>query len=176
MIADDATMARLALMAQAGDRHAYAALLTSSRDWLTRYYRRRVLPHQIDDLIQDTLVSLHRRFASYDPERAFFPWLAAIARYRFIDHLRLVYRHSVEQHSLDADFPVESDEESIVARISLERLFEGLPNGQRQAIELVKIKGLSVREASDKTGQTEALIKVNIHRGLRRLAGMVEKA
>jgi len=176
MIADDATMSRLALMAQAGDRQAYGTLLTTSRDWLARYYRRKVPPVQIDDLIQETLLSLHRRLASYDPDRSFYPWLAAIARYRFIDHLRLVYRQSVETHSEDADFAVDSGEDAIAARISLERLFEVLPNGQRTAIELVKIKGLSIREASDKTGQSEALIKVNIHRGLRRLAGMVEKA
>ncbi len=131
-------------------------------------------PCQLDDLVQDTLLSVHRKLASYDPARSFLPWLAAIARYRFVDHLRLVYRHAEDE--LDADFHVaESDEPAIAARISLERLFEALPVEQSRAIELVKISGLSISEASASTGQSESLIKVNIHRGIKRLAALVER-
>jgi len=51
-----------------------------------------------------------------------------------------------------------------------------LPAPQKAVIELVKVKGLSVREASNQTGQSESLVKVNIHRGLKRLAGLIEEA
>lgn len=176
MIADEASLARLAAMAQSGDRQAYAALLSACRDWLLRYFRRRVPPEQIDDLVQETLLSVHRKLASYDASRAFYPWLAAISRYRFVDHLRLVYRHAA-QTSLDEEIiPVESHDEAISARVSLDRLFEALPAAQQVAIELVKINGLSIREASQRSGQSESSVKVNIHRGLKRLAGMIEEA
>ena len=88
MIADDASLTRLAGMAQQGDKAAYAALLGAAQHWLVRYYRRRVTPCQLDDLVQETLLSVHRKLASYEPSRPFAPWLAAIARYRFVDHLR----------------------------------------------------------------------------------------
>ena len=71
---------------------------------------------------------------------------------------------------------LDSDEPAITARISLERLFESLPAAQQRAIELVKIEGLSISEASASTGQSESLIKVNIHRGLKRLASLIERA
>lgn len=174
MIADDATLTRLAGLAQRGDKEAYAALLGAAQTWLLRYYRKRVMPAQIDDLTQETLLSLHRKLASYDPQRPFMPWLAAVARYRFVDHLRQAYRAG--EIELDADLPVDSGEEAIVARISLERLFEALPVAQSRAIELVKIEGLSVAEASRTTGQSESLVKVNIHRGLKRLAALIESA
>jgi len=175
LIADEASLARLAGLAQRGDKQAYAALLGAARHWLARYFRTKTLPHQIDDLVQDTLLSLHRKLASYDPERPFMPWLAAIARYRFVDHLRLVYRQAEDE--LDADHPaLDSDEPAITARISLERLFESLPEAQQRAIELVKIEGLSISEAAASCGQSESLIKVNIHRGLKRLAAIVERA
>ncbi|MCP5385489.1 MAG: sigma-70 family RNA polymerase sigma factor [Novosphingobium sp.] len=174
MIADEATLARLAGLAQRGDKQAYAALLGAARSWLLRFYRRRVLPAQIEDLVQDTLLSVHRKLASYDPLRPFTPWLAAIARYRFVDHLRQVYR--AEEQSLDHDLPVDSEEEAIAARVSLERLFAALPEAQSRAIELVKIEGRSIAEASQSTGQSESLVKVNIHRGLKRLAAMIERA
>ena len=57
-----------------------------------------------------------------------------------------------------------------------DRLFARLPSGQAQAIELVKIEGLSIEEASQRSGQSESLVKVNIHRGLKKLAALIEKA
>lgn len=175
MIADEATLSRLAALSQQGDRQAYAALLEAARHWLARYFRRRVLPHDLDDLVQDTLLSVHRKLASYEPERAFLPWLAVIARYRFVDHLRLVYRRAEDQ-GVDTDLAVDSEEEAIAARISLDRLFENLPPAQCRAIELVRIEGLSISEASQTTGQSESLVKVNIHRGLKRLAELIERS
>ena len=174
MNADDATLTRLAGLAQHGDKAAYAALLSTARQWLVRYYRRRVTSDQLDDLVQESLLSVHRKLASDDPARAFAPWLAAIARYRFVDHLRLVYRRA--EDVLDAELRADDpDEPAMIARISLERLFEALPAAQQRAIELVKISGLSISEASVSTGQSESLIKVNIHRGIKRLAALVER-
>ena len=69
---------------------------------------------------------------------------------------------------------MESEEDGIAARISLERLFGHLPVAQALVIRLVKIEGLSIAEAADRTGQSEPLVKVNIHRGLKRLAALVE--
>jgi len=174
MIADEATLSRLAALGQRGDRQAYSAMLTACRSWLLRYFRRKVAPEQIDDLVQETLLSLHRKLASYDPARPVTPWLAAIARYRFVDHLRFAYRAAVEAE-LDGDVPASDDDQALVARLSLDRLFEALPDAQQRAIELVKIEGFSISEASATTGQSESLVKVNIHRGLRRLAALIER-
>ena len=174
MIADEASLARLMAMAQSGDRNAYAALLEACQRWLRRYYARRIGPCQLDDLVQDTLLSLHHKRASYDPQRPFLPWLAAIARYRWVDHLRKVYK--ADETELEDSFASTSDEPAISARISLGRLLSLLPSAQVAAIEMVKIEGLTVSEAAQATGQSESLIKVNIHRGLKRLTAMIEKA
>ncbi|MFZ9394442.1 MAG: sigma-70 family RNA polymerase sigma factor [Erythrobacter sp.] len=175
MIADEATLARLMALAQIGDRSAYRVLLAETGMWLERYFRRRVPPHELDDLVQDVLMALHAKRASYDPARPFLPWLAAIARYRWVDHLRKVYRHEAELLE-DGDASVESEEEVVEARVSLERLFVHLPERQTKVIELVKIEGRSIEEAAAITGQSESLVKVNIHRGLKRLSALIEKA
>lgn len=167
-------MARLMAMAQRGDRTAYATLLRECQSWLTRYFARRIAPHQLDDLVQDTLLSLHRKLASYDPSRPFFPWLAAIARYRWVDHLRKIYR--ADEVAFGEDHAADNFEPAIAARISLERMFSTLPTPQASAIELVKIRGLSIAEAAQTSGQSESLVKVNIHRGLKKLSAMIEKA
>ena len=175
MIAEEATLARLMAASQKGDKTAYNVLLSEVSMWLERYFRKRVPPHQQDDLVQDVLMAVHNKRASYDAKRPFLPWLAAIARYRWVDHLRKVYRHDA-QELMDDDAAQDSEEDVVMARVSLDRLFGMIPDKQAEAIELVKIGGLSITEAAAKTGQSESLIKVNIHRGLRKLAALVEKA
>ncbi|VXC96070.1 sigma-70 family RNA polymerase sigma factor [Sphingomonas sp. AX6] len=169
---DERSMAHLTARAQAGDREAYRTLLIECRTWLGAYFAGKVPQQLRDDLIQDTLLSLHRKLATYDSKRAFLPWLAAIARYRWVDQLRRLYRKP--ETLLDENHAAWSDEPAIAARISLERLLARLPAGQAEAIELVKIEGLSISEAASASGQTESLVKVNIHRGLKRLAASIE--
>ena len=175
MIADEQTLAGLMLSSQQGDKQAYTVLLTEVQLWLERFFRRRCAPGQIDDRVQEVMIAVHKKRASYDPTRPFLPWLAAIARYRWVDHLRRVYRDA-EESLADSDVAVDSEEESVVARLSLDRMFVQISDKQAEVIELVKIEGLSIREAAKRSGQTEAAVKVNIHRGLKRLSALVEKA
>ena len=125
--------------------------------------------------MQEVLIAFYTKRATWDPTRPFLPWLAAIARYRWVDHLRKVYKHDASE-LMDDDAVEDSEEEVVMARVSLDRLFGLIPDKQAEVIELVKIGGLSVREAANKTGQSESLVKVNIHRGLKKLAKLVEKA
>jgi len=160
------------IRAQGGDKLCYASLLTECEKWLRRYYGRKINPSAIDDLVQETLISLHRKRASYDPTKAFLPWLAAIGRYRWIDSLRKIYRHEHDQ--LFEEMVADPQDEDVTARVSLARLLGMLPEKQAEVISLVKIEGLSINEASAMTGQSESLVKVNIHRGLKKLSSMVE--
>jgi RNA polymerase sigma-70 factor (ECF subfamily) len=173
MRADEASLARLMTLSQQGDRQAYAALLEACQRWLRGYYSRRIAPGSLDDLVQETLIALHNKRASWDPSRPFLPWLAAIARYRWVDHLRRLYRNDASE--LHEELMGSDDEPAIAARISLDRLLGFLPSAQAQAIALVRIEGLSIAEASTQTGQSESLVKVNIHRGLKKLAVLIEK-
>ena len=126
-----------------------------------------------DDLVQETLLSMHRKLASCDPGRPFLPWLAAIARYRWVDQLRKEYRAA--EVSIDDSVPDASAEASLQATLSLERLLAHLPAPQAMVIELVKIEGLSVVDAAQRSGQSVSLVKINIHRGIRKLAALIEK-
>lgn len=175
MVADEPTLARLMAATQDGDKAAGNVLLTEVGAWLERYFRRRVPPHSIDDLVQDVLIAFYTKRATWDPARPFLPWLAAIARYRWVDHLRKVYKHDSKE-LMEDDAVEDSEEDVVLARVSLDRLFGQIPEKQAEVIEMVKISGLSIRETAEKTGQSESLVKVNIHRGLKKLAALVERA
>jgi RNA polymerase sigma factor (sigma-70 family) len=171
MSVNDNDLRRAMALALKGDKAAYRLVLDQSRKWLASYYRRRVPPQMIDDLIQETLVSVHNKRQSFDTSRPFLPWLAAVARYRWIDALRRMR----DEDELDPETVGDArDDEEVVARLSLERLLSHLPTAQANAIVLTRIEGRSVAEASRISGQSESLIKVNVHRGLRKLAALVE--
>ena len=174
MTATDDSLRQLMRASQGGDKRAYGQLLEQSQTWLRRYFARRIPPAMLDDLVQDTLISLHRKRATYDPERAFLPWLAAIARYRWIDQLRKVYRHAESQ--LEDNMAVEPEADRLATQMTIDALLMRIPESQAEVIRLVKITGLSIVEAAQRTGQSESLVKVNIHRGIKRMHAMIEES
>jgi RNA polymerase sigma-70 factor (ECF subfamily) len=159
--------------AQEGHAAAYRRLLDEIRHWLKTFYARRLPPAMVDDAVQDTLIAIHEKRHTYDPARPFKPWLIAVARYKWIDRLRSMGRSRTEE--LPEEIAVQDHESSVTSSVVLARLMTELKPAQAEAIRLVKIEGYSVEEASEKTGQSGSLIKVNIHRGLARLAAIVQK-
>src|SRR5579875_1940463 len=71
-----------ALMAagQGGHGGAYRRLLGELSVWLSRYFRRRLPPGDVDDAVQETLLAIHRRRHTFDPRYPLAPWMAAIAK------------------------------------------------------------------------------------------------
>ncbi len=160
--------------AQAGDVNAYRILLDELVWWLRRYYARRLPPSMTEDAVQDSLLAIHEKRHTYDPARPFGPWLAAIARYKWIDRLRSLKAEASEP--LDENMSVPDHEDAVVAGTTLKQLLAELKPPQAEAIQLVKLEGYSVEETSRATGQSISLVKVNIHRGLKRLATIVKAA
>ena len=157
---------------QQGHAGAYRRLLGELREWLLQFYSRRLPPAYVEDAVQDALLSIHEKRHTYDPSRAFGPWLNAIARYKWIDRLRTLQRKIV---ALSDDISIEDHESAVMADTMLTKLLAGLPDGQAVAIRLVKLEGLTIEEASLRCGQSVSLVKVNIHRGLAKLAVTVQE-
>ena len=153
--------------AQGGNAGVYHRLLVEVGAWLRRYYARRLPLAMVDDAVQDTLLAIHEKRHTYDPGRPFEPWLAAIARYKWIDRLRAM--KATPTVSLPEELSVPGHENAVTSAWSLERLLLELKPGQADVIRLVKLQGLSIEEAAARTGQSVSLVKVNIHRGLGRL-------
>lgn len=159
--------------AQAGQAGPYRRLLDELRTWLHRYYARRLPPSLVDDAVQDTLIAIHEKRHTYDPRRPFRPWLSAVARYKWIDRLRSMSRHQTEM--LPDEIAVDDHGAEVISAAVLGQLMATLKPAQAEAIRLVKLHGFSVEEASAQTGQSCPLIKTNIHRGLAKLAAIIQK-
>jgi len=174
----EAEIQPLWLQAQSGDEAAYRQSLDLIARRLRVYFRRRMptLPNDVEDLVQETLLALHLQRGTYDPAFAVSAWFTAIARHKLVD----VWRRRGRQDALTDEYD-EVDEMQLVAepqqhsaQRDLERLLQALPALQRQAIALTKLEGLSIAEASTLTGVSQSAIKVQVHRGLKRLAALVK--
>lgn len=170
-MADEAELRALLLKGLAGDEAAHRAFLTESAGLLRAYFRNRLRgrPEDAEDLVQETLVALHTRRDTYDPNYPLTAWLYAIARYRLIDFLRRAKHRAhasldgIEVGEADPDF------EASDAKRDVATLLNKLPEKQRTAIRMVKLEEKSVRETADATGLSESDIKISIHRGLKTL-------
>lgn len=173
----DAAWSTLMTAAQDGDRAAYGRLLRECTPLIRRIVRRDLRPDQVDDVVQDVLLTIHRARHTYDPTRSFSAWIIVIAQRRAIDLLRQSGRnerrevHSpldYERFAEESVYPerdLSADKQSSALRTAL----EGLPPGQRQAIEALALRQLSLEEAAAETGRSKGALKVNMHRALKSL-------
>lgn len=168
--------------AQDGDRDAYARLMRAVLPWLrgvARYALRDAT--EAEDAVQDTLLTLHAMRHAYDRRRPFRPWLAGIARHRIADRRRRRARRAGREVTLDpadetfvADAPI--DPMASVDVPVMHRALAALSAGQRQAIELLKLREMSLQEAALASGMTVGALKVATHRGLARLRDLLAEA
>jgi RNA polymerase sigma factor (sigma-70 family) len=170
--------------AQKGDADAYRALLTAVTPRIRRIVRARrgfLGVGDTEDLVQDVLLSVHTVLATYDPSRPFMPWLMAIVRNRLADAARRYGRQHAHEMPVNdllvtfGEIAANSIGEGRGDLEALEHAIRALPAGQRQAIELLKLREMSLKEASAATGTSVTALKVATHRAiasLRRILGV----
>ena len=161
--------------AQRGDQLAYSERLEELLPVIRRQVRARIA-HTADaeDVVQNALISIHRGRHTYRPERPFGPWMRTIVRHCVIDSFRQRGRRvsrevPVESPELFAapSEPYEPDSGELAAPLA--NALRELPAKQREAVELIHLRGLSVAEAALKVGISPGALKVRAHRGYRAL-------
>lgn len=167
---------QLMAAAQGGDGAAYRQLLHEVAPFVRAMSRSRGLAlAESEDLAQDVLLTVHRVRHTYDPARPFVPWLVAIAQRRMIDlyrrHRRVRDNEQADPEQLATFAAPETNDTMETAEQSawLRQAIADLPAKQREALELVKLGELSVAEAAQRSGQSAAAIKVNVHRAIKAL-------
>jgi RNA polymerase sigma factor (sigma-70 family) len=186
-MADADESERLALLMQAaqrGDAAAYTELLLT----VTPRVRRAVASKRgflgadaVEDLVQDVLLSVHAVRATYDSGRPFMPWLLAIIRNRLADSARRYARreaHEVVVDDLDVTFagaPTNPEMGEYRDPDALRTAIGALPPGQRSAIEMVKLRNMSLKEAAAASGSSVGALKLATHRAMASLRRMLVK-
>jgi RNA polymerase sigma-70 factor (ECF subfamily) len=161
--------------AQQGDREAYRRLLEEIAPFVRALAARRHRdPRDVEDTVQDVLLTVHAIRHTYDPARPFTPGLVAIAHRRAIDRLRQQSRSRLREAALQAEHETfrqlpANIEEADIAASALRAAVEGLPPGQRQAVTLLKLREMSLKQAAEASGSSIAALKVALHRAMKNL-------
>ena len=175
---EDARWSGWMAAAQEGDADAYRRLLDELLPALRRLVRARIRdPETAEDVVQNTLLSIHRARHTYRPERSFGPWMRTIARNAMTDAFRERGRRGEREVAVElieqfADEPVDPLRSDALDP-ELRQALDALPDSQREAVELVQLKGLSVAEAALEAGVTPGALKVRAHRGYVALRKML---
>lgn len=166
-------------LAQTGDQVAYASLLVLLTSIGRRFARQRLgaVPW-VDDVVQETLLAVHRARHTYDPQRPFGPWFHAIASNRLVDVLRRERRVASREIGSDVLAETSADTDATtrddIDIDAIHAAVAALPARQRQVIDGLKFQDQSVREVAGRLNMSESAVKVTAHRGyraLRRLLG-----
>lgn len=184
---DHGHWSRLMLLAQEGDGGAYHRLLTEISPYLRAMARRHLGPgssHELEDAVQEILLAIHGIRHTYERGRPFKPWLATIASRRLVDlYRRRSHRRKHEQEQeVDLEFHTDpgdagAEPEAYVDRAGEQRRVReavaSLPPRQREALELLRLRELSLEEAAAHSRQKPGALKVAAHRALKSLRDLL---
>jgi RNA polymerase sigma-70 factor (ECF subfamily) len=177
---DGAQWAEWMAQAQRGDRAAYHALLCAVAPWLRAIARRYLRQEQdAEDMVQEILIVVHDIRHTYEPGRPFKPWLGTIATRRCIDSLRQRMRRNLHELA-DEDALAQVADETVAGmpeaqlereqeQSEVRRAVKALPARQREAVELLRLRELSLNEAAEESGQAVGSLKVAVHRAMKSL-------
>jgi RNA polymerase sigma-70 factor, ECF subfamily len=167
------TPGELMRKAQDGDQAAYTKLLQS----LVRPIQTYIAHHfpgvsDRDDIMQESLITLHKIRHTYDPTRPFTPWLFAIVRHRSLDYLRKhtrIQSREVRDELAFAHAAAPDIHDSVESREAVLAMLAILSEKERSVIQLLKVDQLSVKDVAVHLGLSESNVKVIASRGYEKL-------
>lgn len=161
--------------AEEGDGVAYRRLLAELASFLRAVVRRRSgssgLPAaDIEDVVQETLLAIHLKRGTWDPDQPVGPWVAAIARNKMIDALRRRGRRiEVPVDDFAEIIPAPQDEDQLSERETA-KLLSALKGRQHEIVKAISMDGDDIRTVATRLGMSDGAVRVALHRGLKALA------
>jgi RNA polymerase sigma-70 factor (ECF subfamily) len=158
---------------------AYAQLLREVARLLRPFLARRlVVESEVDDLLQEILISVHKARHTYDGNRPYKPWLFSIAKFRLNDYLRSHYadqlRQAVDISELEEVLPERVTEPELTYE-SISGEIQRLPERQANILKLIHHDGYTAKEVAARLGMTESAVKVAAHRAYKILREKLER-
>jgi RNA polymerase sigma-70 factor (ECF subfamily) len=171
----------LVAAAQRGDEESFRLLYRTVQPRLLRYLRS-LVGDDAEDVAADAWLEIARGLASFRGELdGFRGWAATIARHRALDHLRRQRRRPAANVPLDALYDLAAHDDT--AGVALDALstdsalalIARLPPDQAEAVLLRVVVGLDAEAAGQVLGKRAGAVRTAAHRGLRRLADLLER-
>jgi RNA polymerase sigma-70 factor, ECF subfamily len=154
-----------------GDGKAYAAFLTQVSPLLRRVIGRKIPMGDVEDVLQEVLMSIHKARHTYDGDRPLIPWLMAITHFRITDCLRKVYSQMRHKQVDIADFEneLEAVTEELSQNESIDEILENVAQREKEILTLMYVEGFTAHEVGLKLGMKATTVKVAAHRAIKKI-------
>ena len=165
---------------RAGSRDAFETFYARHRQTIRQRIRKLVREESaVDDVMQETFVSVWTKSASWDGSGAPAAWLYRIATNLALNHLRSRSRRNETRLDQSDDegytsvlFRLESNlpgpdaaaEREYVIR-TIRKMIDALPESKREVMELVHTEDLSIAEVAETLGIPSGTVKSRLHYG-----------
>lgn len=164
-------LAALLIASLGGDQAAYNNFLTTITPLLRRVVGRRIAIDEVEDVVQEILISIHKARHTYDGSRPIMPWLISIAGFRVTDHLRKHYSQMRHQ-AIDI-----SELENVLAdvteptsdRESINELLADVPEKHQRILTMMHVEGYTAKEVGQQMNMSESAVKVAAHRAIKKI-------
>jgi RNA polymerase sigma factor (sigma-70 family) len=130
----------------------------------------------VEDVVQETLLAIHLKRHTWDTGRPVRPWVAAIARNKFIDALRRRGRRPEDIIEDIGDMPDTSNYGDPLDQLELERMLQKLNDRQRDIVRSLAVEGATIGDTARRLNMKEGTLRVTLHRALATLAALYRKA
>lgn len=152
----------LILAAQTHEPAAIHALLAACQPDARRYARRHCHASDVDDAVQETLLTVSRRIRALKAAAAFSSWLFVIIQRECRRLGRMMFRHDpLDEDAIEEQLAQRSDE---TLRIDLANALESLPAHYLEVVLLRDFEELTIKEIADRIGQNVPAVKSRLHR------------
>jgi RNA polymerase sigma-70 factor (ECF subfamily) len=178
-LAENKTLEDLMSLALMGDQKSYAEVLKKVTIQIKPYLQKRLSqPQEVDDVLQEILISIHKAKHTYDSSRPFMPWVYAIAAFRLKDRLRKYYSDPLRNAKDIGDAGDIYDSDVTENTLSYEYIrveVNKLPEKQAKILNYIHEQGFTAKETAAKMNMTESAVKVSAHRAYKILRTRLSK-
>lgn len=164
-------LAELLRKANGGDSASYARFMNDLTPLLRRQIGGKIPSADVEDVVQEVLISVHKARHTYDGQRPIMPWLSSITHFRVTDYLRKHYasmRHQTTDIAEMEEFLADVTQNNHSAE-SIEELLKDVPEKQRRILTLMHVEGFTARQVGEKLKMNESAVKVAAHRAMKKI-------
>jgi RNA polymerase sigma-70 factor (ECF subfamily) len=165
-------------LALAGDKNSYQEFLLQISSIVRVIVAKKITAADVEDVVQEILISVHKSRHTYDLDRPLMPWLMTIANFRIIDYLRKHYaemRHKISDIDEFVDILTDVTNETSGNELVFE-ILATLDSKNQKILKMLYVDGHSIREVAQELKMNESAIKVAAHRAIKKIKQKFPKA
>jgi RNA polymerase sigma-70 factor, ECF subfamily len=158
---------------QNGNKNSYKIFLTEIQPFIKAVIYNKIKNHSlIDDILQETLIAIHKSLHTYDYNRSAKSWISVIAKNKALDYIKS-NQHKLSQGEELSSINLQEQPENYT-KYDLDNAMSKISDKQKKIIHKMKFEGKTVKETALEVKMSESAVKTSAHRAYKILKEFLE--